>query len=176
MKQKIAGIFLLICVVVPVTTTYLFLQFQKKQVKREVKWKMIAGIEKEALVLLKFTASEVESQVKWEHSKEFEFKGEMFDVVEKRIKGDTIYYWCWSDREETKLNRQLDELVSCALGLCPERQEIQKQTIDFYKQLFHELHQDQFADNVVMKSDEFNCIDDLKQVYLTPSLPPPRIG
>lgn len=127
---------MILCFVAPVATTYLMLQFQKKQVKREVKWKMIAGIDREELVLLKFTEKEKQTQLNWKHSKEFEYKGEMYDIVETNVVGDTTYYWVWWDDEETELNRQLSELVSFALGNNPKNQENQKRLHKFFKSLY----------------------------------------
>ncbi|MBK9726698.1 MAG: hypothetical protein IPO86_01125 [Saprospiraceae bacterium] len=136
MKRPFFGILLFFILVVPVVTTFVALHLQKKQVKREVKRKMIAAIDKAELVLLKFTDREKQAQLKWEHEKEFEYKDEMFDIVESEFKGDTSYYWCWWDHEETKLNRQLNELVSSAMGDNPKNQENQIRLYDFFKALY----------------------------------------
>lgn len=122
--------------IVPVAITFFILQYQKNQVKREIKWKMIEGIDREKLVLLKFNEEEKQNQLKWEHSKEFEYKGEMYDIVEIEVKGDTFFYWCWWDYEETSLNKQLVELVSYALENNPKNQENQKRLSKFFESLF----------------------------------------
>lgn len=44
--------------IAPVVVTYSWLQQRKRAVKKEVKWKMIAGIDKSELVLLKFSKAE----------------------------------------------------------------------------------------------------------------------
>ena len=89
---------------------YLF-HIEKAALKREIKWKMIAGIDQNELVLLKFSKEEAETKLRWEHSKEFEYDGQMYDIVSKEIKGDSIYYRCWWDYEEPALNRKLQQLV-----------------------------------------------------------------
>lgn len=99
----------------PVVTIFLYLQYEKSVVRREVKWKMIGGLDKEELVLLKFSKEETISELRWEHSKEFEYKGQMYDIVSQEIKGDSIFYRCWWDYEETKLNKKLKKLVANAL-------------------------------------------------------------
>ncbi|PTB91022.1 hypothetical protein C9994_16285, partial [Marivirga lumbricoides] len=109
-----ASISLFIILFAPGLITYSWLSHQKRAVKHEVKWKMIAGMDKNELVLLKFTSEEAKV-LKWEHAKEFEYQNEMYDVVEQQTIGDTTYYWCWWDHEETALNKQLSLLVVKAL-------------------------------------------------------------
>ena len=103
--------------------TYLWLNLQKKQVKREVKWEIIEGIDRSELVLIQLSKSEVEEKLEWEHSKEFEFEGEMYDVVEFEETPDSIKYWCWWDHEETALNKNLADVVNNLLGNHPDRKE-----------------------------------------------------
>lgn len=96
---------------------------------------MIAGINREKLVLLKFDKKENQYQLNCDTS-EIEYKGEMYDVVEKEVKGDTLIFWCWWDCEETRLNRQLEELVCYTLGNNPKNQENQKRLSNFFESLF----------------------------------------
>lgn len=97
---------------------------------------MIAGIPREELVLLKFTEYEKKNDLRWVHSKEFEYKGEMYDIVETFFKGDTTYYWCWWDYEETKLNKQLDGLLSFAYKKDARTTKNQKIVHAFYNSLY----------------------------------------
>ncbi len=98
---------------------------------------MIAGLDKSELVLLKFSRAAAQTQLRWEHAKEFELEGQMYDVVETELKGDTLYYICWWDHEETKLNKQLKNLVAGVLGNDAERRETQKRLLHFYESLYH---------------------------------------
>lgn len=82
--------------------------------KREIKHRIIEGIDRSELVELSFTAEE-KKQLRWEHSKEFEYNGEMYDVVESKSENGKITYWCWWDNEETNLNRRLNNLLARAL-------------------------------------------------------------
>ncbi len=121
---------------VPYFGTYSWLKWQRRQVKRAVKWQMIAGIDKEKLVHLSFTSAEASSQLHWKHSREFEFKGEMYDIAGKAQVGDTLHYWCWWDHEETKLNRQLIQLVETFFGKSPVTKERHQRMENFYRALF----------------------------------------
>ena len=136
MKGKVAGIFLLFCLVAPIPATFTFLHYQKKQIKKEIKRQIIIGINKEELVLLKFAKNESETLLHWKHSKEFEYDGQMYDIVETENRGDTTCYWCWLDNEETKLNKQLDELLASALGKDTKNIEHKDRLVFFLKSLF----------------------------------------
>ncbi len=144
--------------------------------KREVKWKMIAGLDKEELVLLKFTAKESKTELRWEHSREFEYKGQMYDIVEKSIQGGTIFYWCWWDHEETKLNKQLDGLLANVLGNNPQRQEKKSQLADFFKKLFHENQKTHLAEIFKQRIDCFFYSEVFTSIYHAPPVPPPRFS
>lgn len=136
MKSKIFAILFALSLTAPVATTYFILQHQKKLLKKEIKWKIIAGIDRDELVLLKFTEEGKKLYLKWKHSKEFEYKGEMYDIVEQEVKGDTTYYWCWWDNEETMFNKQIAGLVSFAAGNTPKSKENQKLLNKFFNSLF----------------------------------------
>jgi hypothetical protein len=55
-------------------------------------------------------------KLRWEDPGEFEYDGQMYDVVETWTVGGTVYYRCFWDREETRLNNQLRELAARALA------------------------------------------------------------
>lgn len=97
---------------------------------------MIDGMNKEELVLIKVTKAESESKLRWEHSKEFEYKSQMYDLVSSETKGDSIFYWCWWDHQETKLNKQLAELVTKALNGDPQRREKKERMHAYFKSLY----------------------------------------
>lgn len=80
----------------------------------------------EELVFLKFTKEETETKLRWEHSKEFEYKGQMYDIVSKEVKGDSIFYRCWWDYEETQLNKKLKKMVAIAFDQDEENRETQE--------------------------------------------------
>lgn len=176
MNKKLSSAVLLISLVLPIILAYTFFHYQKKQVRKEVKQQIITGIDKEELVLLKFTEEESQTKLKWEHSKEFEYNQEMYDIVEKEIKGDTIYYWCWWDNEETKLNKKLDNLLAYALGKDPKQNENQERLANFYKSLYCEQssvwHLYSIQTTQTIATYEFNYLS----ISHTPPVPPPEIG
>jgi hypothetical protein len=135
-KAKITGILLLLCLIAPIASTFTWLQCKKVLVRKAVKRQIMAGIDKNELVLLKFTRKESQTKLRWEHAREFEYKEEMYDIVKTETRGDTIYYWCWWDRVETALNIQLRNLVIIALNNDPQNKENQLRLSNFLKSLY----------------------------------------
>lgn len=128
----------MLILIAPAVVTYTWIQQRKRAVKKEVKWKMIAGIDKSELVLLKFSKEETTTKLNWKHAKEFEFNYQMYDVVDKITTKDSVKYWCWWDFEETKLNQKLSKLLVNVYQNDIPTMEKQSQIIQFYKSLFFE--------------------------------------
>jgi hypothetical protein len=113
-KNIVAGLVALF-LLDPYAGSFPWLHFKKAMLKKEVKRYIIQGIESDQLVVLRFSKEETETLLRWEHSTEFEYKGQMYDVVQTWTVGNTVYYRCWRDREETKLNNRLREIAERAL-------------------------------------------------------------
>lgn len=161
--------------IAPAVVTYTWLQQRKRAVKKEVKWKMIAGIDKSELVLLKFSKSEIVSKLKWKHSKEFEFNSQMYDIVDKVISKDSIQYWCWWDYKETKLNKQLDELLVGVFQHDSKSKEKQDLLFKFYKSVYFQpvFSWSPFKQNDITKiSYRYN--NRYKSLFVFSEVPPPN--
>lgn len=160
---------------VPAILTYGFFHLQKRQVKKEVKKMLISGIEREDLVLLKFTNEQVNTQLHWEHSKEFKYQDEMYDIVERTVIGDTTYFWCWWDSKETKLCRLLDHLTGYAIENLPEQKENQERLFSFFKSLYitETLIPLNFAIPPKRKCN-FDVRGNFSSTSLVPPVPPPE--
>jgi hypothetical protein len=136
LKGKVASIFLFLCLVAPVAVTFTFLHYQKAQVRRKVAREITSSTNHEGLVLLKFTEKESQTLLRWEHSREFEFDGNMYDIAKTEAHGDTTYYWCWWDEAETQLNQQLEELLVTTQSKQPTQPSQQDKLVDFFKTLY----------------------------------------
>jgi len=134
--RKFFAILLMICLVTPFYSGALFLQWQKKQVKKEVKRQIIKGMDKEYLVLLKFSYPETTTLLRWEHSREFEYRGEMYDVVETIAEEDSVAYWCWHDQRETRLNRRLKAMIEDAAEENPQTRETYRWLANYFQLQF----------------------------------------
>lgn len=116
--------------------SFIFLQLQKQIIKKEIKHRIIAGIDRNELIILRFTKYDARIKLNWEESKEFEYKGEMYDVVESEEFNDTIIFWCWWDHAETRLNKQLNDLTDKATEKNPLNQENNKRITQFLTALY----------------------------------------
>lgn len=134
--RKAFGILLIVSVCAPFFGTVAWLNYQKKVIRKEIKQNIIAGIDRSELVLLKFSESESHTKLNWEHSKEFCYQDQMYDVVETELHGDSIYYWCWSDYDETTLNQQLFTTLAFFLDQNQERSEKTERIVCFSKRLY----------------------------------------
>lgn len=175
MKARVSSIFLLTIIIVPAVSTYLWLNHQRSEVKHEVKRMMIRGIDRDELILLKFSKEEAETKLKWEHSKEFEYNQQMYDVVESKIIGDTIYYWSWLDNEETRLNQELAELVTNLLNTDPQKKETENQLISFYKSLYYSENSSSILHPFAIKQKQRSFYQlSFNSITFPPLTPPPR--
>ncbi|SRX54713.1 hypothetical protein AEQU1_01725 [Aequorivita sp. CIP111184] len=168
---------LLFILFAPVASIYAFLQFEKSAIRREIKGQMIAGMDHEELVLLKFTKDETETLLRWEHSKEFEYKGQMYDIVSSEIKGNSIFYRCWLDNEETDLNKKLKKLVATAFNQDEKNRETQENLYSYLWSFFCTATFDwqaipsQNIDLVFQDGMHSNIINSIR---ITPPTPPPK--
>jgi hypothetical protein len=155
---------------------YLWIEYQRSEVKSEVKWRMIDGIDREELVLLKFSKQQSENELHWEHSKEFEYMGEMYDVVERKTRADSVFYWCWWDYEETELNRKLASLLQDVFGSDRHQQKEQLVT-QFIKSLFWSDPQvNQPIPNNIEVAQNKPYDFSLKTALVDPPEQPPKFG
>jgi len=107
-----------------------------KQIKRSVKWAYLNERSNDELALVKVAKSlEINSNAVFRrvHSKEFEFLGEMYDIVRQSDKGDTTYYYCFHDREETQLAQKIHEQLVNLLAQNNSTSKQEKKAWDFYQ-------------------------------------------
>jgi hypothetical protein len=175
LKRITVSRLLLFCLLVPIITTFTILHYQKKQIKKEVKSQIIAKIDKEKLTLLKFTKTEAKNQLKWEHAHEFEFNGQMYDIVETESKGNIIYYWCWPDNKETQLNKQLDKLLTFALGNDSNDNDNKKKLANFLKSLYSIETESLISYNFKVEKVQDFYRNNYFNIYYSPPSPPPKL-
>lgn len=169
------GIFLLFCLVSPILVSYSWYILEKREVRKEIKRRIISGMGRENLVLLTFTADQAGKSLRWEHAGEFEYKNQMYDVVEKETVGDTTFYWCFCDTRETTLNNQIKELASKSQGHNPQNRDNQKRLLTFLQTIFLPNYfswdpDDSRRDRQVFQTNHFLYAS----VFVEPLVPPPR--
>ena len=98
-------------------------------------YKIRKAIPQDEQLLWKFSIEDARLKLDWEHSREFEYKGEMYDVIRAETKGDSIWYWCYWDRKETKLRKELNVLLVNLMGPGQQNKNEGRQLNDFFKSL-----------------------------------------
>ena len=159
------SILLLFSLALPLLGCFVFLKIQKQRIKKEIKRHLMAEVSNKQLVTLSFTLKEAKQHLKWEHEKEFEYQGEMYDVVRKEIKGDIIFYHCWWDHEETALNQN------------PTRKNQETSLVQFFKNLVSPPQKSDLAINFSVKNHQ-NIFRNYPTLLGESNLvvPPPQFG
>lgn len=129
--KKFTAISLFICLSFPFLGSYLWLTVSREKIRREIRQQIRSGIPREELVLLTFTAEESRTKLRWENPDEFEFSGQMYDIVETETCRDLIRYFCIPDHRETGINLKIRKLVAGALDSSPQNMETTKRMITF---------------------------------------------
>lgn len=152
-----------------------YLSIEKKQVQKNVKRKIMNGIDKDELIYMTFSREELSTKLNWKHSKEFELNGEMYDIVERKETQDSAFYWVWWDKEETELNRRVKRLAAEIFGQNPDHQEKNQVVQQFYKSLFFEnqwgLDDKQFENS---SKNKFYYLKKRTQMHKEVLSPPPK--
>jgi hypothetical protein len=103
---------LLILMLLPFGGSYLFLEFEKSKARDYAQLALANEENPTQMVWLKFTKEEIKNDLRWEHSGEFEYKGQMYDISKREEKGDTTYFYCYWDKFETLINAKLNDLIA----------------------------------------------------------------
>lgn len=173
--KNLISISLLLIIAIATLFPFAYLKMERKAIKKAIKHKIIAGIDKEELVLLVFKIDELNQKVKWKHSKEFQYKGEMYDIVEKEIIGNEIHYWVWWDKEETALNQKLTNLVRQNFAQNPYQNNKNQVITHFFKTLY--LSEKPTMQLVVLKNEinHFTPYQSFISYWQqSPATPPPQ--
>ncbi len=170
------ALILLLGLFLPFAGSYLFFNYREKTVKKEVSALILSGIKEDQLVNLTFATAEIDKQLTWKHSREFEFDGHMYDIVRQSMHGDSITYACFRDHKETRLFREKHKTIAKALGHDPLQKKQNERLRIFFSNVF--LQENQSRKHVL----SFNAIThyslNIKHyalVYIIPPSPPPKI-
>jgi hypothetical protein len=163
-------IFLLIVLLAPLIGTVLYLHNQRIKARKEARELIISGLDQNNLVLIKFTDEESLSLLVWEHPGEFEYQGQMYDIVSTGTCGDTTYYRCFADHKESRINKAIEQTVAKAVGQDPARKNQTDRLTDFFKSLFHQEMQTLQTANINVLNLQFSTFN---LQYSSPSFSPP---
>lgn len=128
----------------------------------------------EDLVFIAFTKEETQTLLNWKHSKEFEYNGEMYDIVHKRETQDSVYYKLWWDKEETFLNNKVKQLANSVFSSDTNHQNEELSISLVMKSLFFETKAEIQNDFHEKKNVLAINSTDLQIIYLSKYTPPPQ--
>ena len=172
--KKLVGILLFLCLLAPVVSTFSYLHYHKRSVRKHLKHDMMKTLDKDSFTLLKFSKEEAKNELNWEHSREFEFEGEMYDVVQTIEIGDSIHYYCWWDHKETRLNLALNKALSSTMNQDEENKKHQNNWITWLKNIlpserlsFNEFPSERDKMNFCYAASHLDVLS-------IPLLPPPK--
>ncbi|MCB0585287.1 MAG: hypothetical protein KDD06_08180 [Phaeodactylibacter sp.] len=126
-------LFVLLC---PSGLAFLFFAWQKYQLKENVKKQLLAGMDASELTVFKLSKADAGALLEWEEEGEFEYRGQMYDVVETAVEGDSIRYLCYPDVAESRLEKELRRLLAKPLNNDPATAGNAQRLISFYQSLF----------------------------------------
>jgi hypothetical protein len=177
MTKRLPAILLLATLVLPTLGGYAWLRYQKSEIRKEVENHRERGFTEEDLVLLRFSQMETRKLLRWEHPAEFEYLGQMYDIVRSEEQGDSLYYWCYWDEEETVLNREIAELEKSLFDTNPQQQEKQERLQQFYKSLISiEFGIPDIPQPINITKPNSFLLTTLPLVSFEPPTPPPRFS
>jgi hypothetical protein len=153
---------------------YGWIQYQKAITRNEVRELMVSQLPEDALVILTFTIDEAKN-LEWEHAKEFEYDGQMYDVVETKHHDNLVTYVCWPDEKESFLNTQLNQLAQEASQNNRDQKEGNRQLLTFIKSLFVSASEPTILNAIVLIKNNFpHYSSNFDSIRLDIDSPPPR--
>jgi hypothetical protein len=173
--KKLFSILLILSILIPISGTYTWLKLETHLVKKSVKRKLIEGVDKSELTKLTFSESDLQTKLKWKHSKEFEFNGEMYDIVYTEKENGSTTFYCWWDKAETELNNSVNKLTQIALNDKTNHNTQKNQVQNFIAGLF--FIESTFDQTPMQWKDLTQCFAysfSLKNYKLKTNSPPPQ--
>jgi len=176
LKNKVSAIFFIVVLFAPCTGTYLWLLNSRRVVRQQVNENIMNGIDTDRLVVLGFTKEETETELRWEHPAEFEYMRQMYDIVETKLAGDSIYYTCWWDIEETLINNRISELGKYALDTEAQKNDRKDNINTWFRLVFiPESRVSGLKAQFIQSSRFFEHADIYNSLAICPPKPPPRL-
>lgn len=175
MRGRIAY-WLIGCLFVPLVLTGTWMQVRLRISRHHAKSEIKAGLSEDEKVRLTFSLDEIYTVLNWEHSREFEYKGEMYDILEQDTLGDSILYVCFHDVDETFSKKMIKWMAEKQRkGDNPNALPDFKWN-SFFANLIYESDRSSDAELLYARSTKVNANyqRNILEYSITPPSPPPR--
>lgn len=175
MKKKFLAILFILMLTAPFLGSLIFIKFQKKAIKNEVKTFLLKNTSFNDLYKITLSTKDAKNLIKWENNYEFEYQNKMFDVAKSKINNDSISFWCLQDFKETKFNKKTGIIVNILLGNNQTNKNNQHNFITFLNNLFFkDILKWKFYINQ-SKLNDFNVLAFFMSRNISPLTPPPKL-
>ena len=111
------------------------LKFQKRLIRNSVKELIYSGLSNSELSRIVVTTSDSDNLL-WHHHDEFEFQGNMYDLVSKESFNDSIVYLCFLDEKESEVNIYIDQQAKSIWSHSPFANDFETKLVDFIQKVF----------------------------------------
>lgn len=164
----------MLSLILPFIGVFGWLTMEKQLLRKEVKHSLMSQTPNEELVQLRINKKDTLRILKWKHSKEFEYKGEMYDIVRRSYTQSDVVYFVWWDNEETELNQKLDGLTAFLFDQSPQKKRSSKQFSFLFSLLFFEKDEINILPRILEKHKDVFVYHDLSsEIYMNVITPPP---
>lgn len=94
-------------------------------IKKNVEYKLEGKYQEEAVIIKipKKWEQEPPADLKWHDDHEFQYRGQMYDVIRKEVHKDKIWYYSHWDKAETELLNNLSQYISDYLHNNPDEEQ-----------------------------------------------------
>lgn len=114
--RKIVAILISFILCFNIAGYYFVFKVRQLQIKSEIKQLLKSNVPTEQLVVIRYSASN-RQDFKWIHSREFVYRGSMYDVVRKVVVSNEVTdLYCVNDTQEARLFKNLDRWVKEAMN------------------------------------------------------------
>lgn len=134
----IAPYLLLASILVPSVSMIAWLMHHRYEIRETIELQLLTSNQEIHKVALTFSHADADRLLEWEHEREFEYQGEMYDVIKQQSSRDSITYLCIWDHAETKIKKQLNLLVMGVLQQDPLHQQQHSTLQQWLSELFFE--------------------------------------
>jgi predicted nucleic acid-binding Zn ribbon protein len=151
--------------------------FKAKQYKarKEIKAMIKAGVPDSLRV--NFYLDEIQSEPKlfiWIHSKEFRYKGQMYDVVSEKEENGRVVLSCIHDVKESGLFADLDNMIQKQMNSDSQHQNSRQQWIKLFQSLFYDENPQVATHQFACEHHTFFFRVNFLSVSFNPESPPPE--
>jgi hypothetical protein len=111
--QSLFGTMLMLVILLP-SFYVIILQFEKKIVQQEVRKKIIINlpeVEFQFLKISKYLMNTPNASFRMTKSDEFCYNGKMYDIIDKQVVGDEIWFIVYPDLKETGIRGKLEMIL-----------------------------------------------------------------